>query len=69
MAYSKKAQLLPTEDILLSNGTVQCLLCCEPTQVCAVSQCNHSDVCAICCLRMRVLYNQKMCCMCKVVAV
>eukprot|EP01105_Mastigella_eilhardi_P004627 TRINITY_DN1616_c0_g1_i9.p1 TRINITY_DN1616_c0_g1~~TRINITY_DN1616_c0_g1_i9.p1 ORF type:complete len:536 (-),score=166.65 TRINITY_DN1616_c0_g1_i9:853-2349(-) len=47
-----------------SDGKPTCLICCEPVEVFSVGDCNHRDVCALCCLRRRFLYNQLTCCMC-----
>jgi len=44
----------------------ECLTCCEPISVYAVGHCNHRTVCALCVLRLRKLYNDRKCCLCKV---
>jgi hypothetical protein len=43
----------------------ECLICCEKIQYYAVGECNHAEVCALCSVRMRLLYDDRDCCMCK----
>jgi hypothetical protein len=38
---------------------------CLRVQVVAVGRCNHKEVCASCSLRMRLLYEDKTCPLCK----
>eukprot|EP01121_Diplochlamys_sp_Union-15-3_P000412 TRINITY_DN10385_c0_g1_i1.p1 TRINITY_DN10385_c0_g1~~TRINITY_DN10385_c0_g1_i1.p1 ORF type:complete len:644 (-),score=90.24 TRINITY_DN10385_c0_g1_i1:93-1952(-) len=42
-----------------------CLTCCERINNFSMGKCNHRDLCDICCLRMRVLFKDKKCCICK----
>jgi hypothetical protein len=42
-----------------------CLICCEPIRFYAVGSCNHREVCAMCTLRLRQLYKENECCICK----
>ncbi len=38
-----------------------CIICCEPLQIISIGECNHSNVCSLCCLRRRELYKEKTC--------
>ncbi|KAH3731791.1 E3 ubiquitin-protein ligase ZNF598 [Pelomyxa schiedti] len=43
-----------------------CVICCEERMdVWSVGTCNHPAVCALCSLKLWLLYNQRECCMCK----
>jgi hypothetical protein len=42
-----------------------CLVCCSPAALLSVGECNHSEVCASCCLRLRVGYDRLDCPLCK----
>jgi hypothetical protein len=55
----------PAEDALPDDWPV-CLTCCDPIRWFSVGACNHCEVCAMCCIRMRKLYDDKDCCICKV---
>jgi len=43
----------------------QCIICCEEIKVYGLGPCNHRDVCAMCSLRLRELYKDMGCCICK----
>lgn len=38
-----------------------CLTCCEPIEVHSLGQCNHNNICSVCCLRRRELYKDDQC--------
>ena len=38
-----------------------CIICCEPLLLVAVGRCNHSNVCAKCCLRSRLCFGDTKC--------
>ena len=42
-----------------------CLICAEPLSFVSVYQCGHSDVCALCTLRLRLVVGDKRCCACR----
>ncbi|MEW5316918.1 MAG: hypothetical protein WDW38_008257 [Sanguina aurantia] len=42
-----------------------CLICCEPSHAIAIGKCGHTDVCAMCTLRLRLLYADNRCSLCK----
>lgn len=54
-------QLQPRED------AEHCVVCCEPMLDVAVGPCNHQQVCARCCLRLRLCYDDQKCPLCKTV--
>jgi len=43
----------------------QCIICCETVGVFSVGACNHRDVCAGCSVRLRMLYKDSTCPLCK----
>jgi hypothetical protein len=55
-----------TEPGVASKNAPECLICCEKIVYFAVGECNHAEVCALCSIRMRKLYDDRDCCMCKV---
>ena len=42
-----------------------CVVCCEPMAVVSVGPCGHAQVCARCCLRLRLNYKDMRCPLCK----
>lgn len=48
------------------NEVPHCIICCEPVAYFAVGECNHREVCSICSLRLRELYSEIGCPICKV---
>jgi len=42
-----------------------CLICAEPLDLVSVLPCGHSDVCALCTTRLRVIMEDKKCCACQ----
>ena len=42
-----------------------CILCFNEIQFFALGACGHTNVCAKCCLRIRLLMNDKNCSLCK----
>ncbi|KAJ3018986.1 hypothetical protein HKX48_002482 [Thoreauomyces humboldtii] len=50
----------PQED----DGVELCFICADTVTCYAIGECNHR-VCHLCCLRLRALYKQKTCAMCK----
>jgi hypothetical protein len=42
-----------------------CIICCEPIVFFAVGDCNHREVCSLCSLRLRELYAENGCPICK----
>ena len=57
------------KDLTKSNnnngGEELCFICAHPTKFWAIAPCEHR-ICSLCCLRLRGLYNNKACTMCKV---
>lgn len=47
------------------NMSSQCLTCCEPILFYSIGQCGHREVCHKCSIRMRELYKDFECCICK----
>eukprot|EP01125_Pyxidicula_operculata_P001310 TRINITY_DN11205_c0_g1_i1.p1 TRINITY_DN11205_c0_g1~~TRINITY_DN11205_c0_g1_i1.p1 ORF type:complete len:659 (-),score=173.58 TRINITY_DN11205_c0_g1_i1:62-2038(-) len=43
----------------------ECLTCCEPINYFSIGQCNHKEICSVCSIRMRTLYNDLTCPVCK----
>jgi hypothetical protein len=43
----------------------QCIICCVGIRVFSVGSCNHRDVCAVCSVRLRMLYKDNSCPLCK----
>ena len=48
-----------------SDSDDVCLICCEPIRFYAVGPCNHRNICSLCSVRRRSLYDQYDCCLCK----
>ena len=42
-----------------------CLICAEPIEYVGVLPCGHKDVCAICCVRLRLVVQDMKCCACQ----
>eukprot|EP00898_Chlorokybus_atmophyticus_P005928 jgi/Chlat1/6336/Chrsp44S00456 len=42
-----------------------CAVCAEPLEWCAVGRCHHREVCAVCTARLRLIMNDRSCCICK----
>ncbi|XP_049849963.1 uncharacterized protein LOC126320550 [Schistocerca gregaria] len=42
-----------------------CVICCEPLEYYSIGRCGHTQVCAVCTIRMRELYGDLNCCICK----
>ena len=55
-------QLLPVD---MDCDVLECLVCGEELNLYMIGNCNHRQVCAICATRMRVLYKDKSCLVCK----
>lgn len=53
------------EDEPPSSQVSQCLTCCEPIIYFSIGPCYHRDVCHKCSIRMRELYKDYDCCICK----
>ena len=49
------------------NMPSQCLTCCEPILFYSIGHCGHREVCHKCSIRMRELYKDFECCICKVI--
>ncbi|KAG2431332.1 hypothetical protein HYH02_013322 [Chlamydomonas schloesseri] len=45
--------------------TLTCVICCEEVAAVAVGACTHTHTCAKCCLRLRMLYRDNKCPLCK----
>ncbi|GAX86308.1 hypothetical protein CEUSTIGMA_g13720.t1 [Chlamydomonas eustigma] len=53
------------ESLEEESSSFTCCVCCEPFFAVAVGACEHSEVCARCCMRMRMCYQDKRCPLCK----
>ena len=42
-----------------------CVLCCNTMKEVAIGPCNHREICATCCLRLRLCYDSTECSLCK----
>jgi hypothetical protein len=49
-----------------SHEVVDCLTCCEPINYFSISKCGHTSICSMCVIRMRVLFDELECPLCKV---
>lgn len=47
------------------EGHLYCLICCELLVHCSVGKCGHRNICHMCAVRQRELFNDKKCCLCK----
>ena len=47
------------------EGVPSCVVCCERLTEVKVGPCGHRQVCAICCLRLRLCYDDTRCPLCK----
>ena len=61
-----------SEDEINDDGTIsereeqrECVVCCEKRDLWGLGSCNHSDVCYLCVLRLRVLHRDRRCPICK----
>lgn len=52
----------PTE---AASNDAHCIVCCNPLKIVAFMSCGHSQVCAECCLRSRMLFKDRKCPLCK----
>ena len=43
----------------------QCILCVEPVKIVAISECNHSPICYLCMIKMRIINKTPLCPICK----
>lgn len=43
-----------------------CIICGNSIEIFAIGECNHFCVCAVCCLRLRLLVKDKRCPYCRV---
>jgi predicted DCC family thiol-disulfide oxidoreductase YuxK len=55
-----------SEGVKENVETVDCLTCCEPIVYFSVSECGHTSICSMCVIRMRVLFDELECPLCKV---
>jgi hypothetical protein len=49
-----------------THEVVDCLTCCEPINYFSISKCGHTSICSMCVIRMRVLFDELECPLCKV---
>ncbi|KAK3256940.1 hypothetical protein CYMTET_33954, partial [Cymbomonas tetramitiformis] len=54
----------PAEAAPVSDDA-HCIVCCNPLTIAAFMSCGHSQVCAECCLRSRMLFKDRKCPLCK----
>jgi len=54
-----------SESEIASADKEHCILCFNDVQYFALGSCGHTNVCAKCCLRVRLLLNDKKCTLCK----
>eukprot|EP00742_Colponemidia_sp_Colp-10_P006131 GILJ01006562.1.p1 GENE.GILJ01006562.1~~GILJ01006562.1.p1 ORF type:complete len:825 (+),score=152.05 GILJ01006562.1:38-2512(+) len=47
------------------EDTRTCVICCDVPVFSSIGECNHSEVCWLCCLRIRYLMNDTRCPVCK----
>jgi hypothetical protein len=55
-----------THTEVVEEGHEMCLTCCNPIRYFAVGMCNHRSICSLCVIRMRSLYGETECPLCKV---
>ena len=48
----------------MTGNVTDCLICCQPSDVFGVGECQH-PVCMECCIRMRVLGSSESCPQCR----
>lgn len=46
------------------SGVFNCIICKEDRQYYCFGKCEHRGVCNFCCMRLRILYNDKKCPLC-----
>ena len=54
------------DDEEVEEDEEHCLICCEPLRDFVVGACNHAVTCATCTVRLRGLYSDLNCTLCKV---
>ncbi len=64
----QKSQGKETEDDQSDDEEVEtCLICCNPIVFHSIGSCNHKQLCSMCSIRLRELYKDKECVICKVI--
>lgn len=43
----------------------ECILCVEPVKIAAISECNHSPICYLCMIKIRIINKNPLCPICK----
>ena len=42
-----------------------CIVCCDPIRYYAIGECNHTVCCSVCTMRLRILFGDRTCVLCK----